>query len=289
MIKRICLFLMVLLAISCSGPAPEPASGHLYIIGGGGRTDAMIERMVDLAGGENARILVITTASGYPQDTGVYQAGQFQAHGAAWSSWVHITGQNADQDSILQLIESATGIFFSGGDQRRLTRAMNDSPALQAIRKLYQNGGLVAGTSAGAAVMSRHMITGTELANPDSTHPFGDILAENMEIWDGFGFVDEAIIDQHHIRRKRFNRLLSATLENPEKLGIGIDETTALIVYPDRTAEVHGVRSVLIIDARYAQDIHTDPDGRLRSRGVVLHVLGAGDRIDLRTGKVTAS
>jgi cyanophycinase len=284
----IILILVGMVASSCQPEAEIQAEGTLFIIGGGRRPDHMIDKMVALAGGSDANILVIATASGDPADVGPYQRDQFLAHGAGSARWVHITRDNADNDSTLALFEGVTGIFLSGGDQRRLTKAMNGTRSLELLKWRYREGALIAGTSAGAAVMSKLMITGTELANPDSSRPFGIIKPENIELWEGFGLVDQIIVDQHHIRRKRTNRLFSAVLEHPELMGVGIDESTALLVHSNQSAEVYGDRSILVVDARTADGIKLDQHKNFGVQNLRVHLLLHGDRIDLNTGVVTA-
>jgi|FLOH01.1.fsa_nt_gi cyanophycinase len=277
-------FSLLIYIISYSACFSEPANGNegtLYIIGGGRRPATMISEMVSLAGGENSNILVISTASGDPADVGTYQRDQFLEYGAGQVQWIHITRENANTDTVLEAFENLTGIFFSGGDQRRLADAMNDTESLKMIKQLYQEGALIAGTSAGAAIMSKVMITGTELANPDSTHPFGDLLADNIEVRQGFGLIETAIIDQHHIRRKRFNRLVSTVLEHPDLLGIGIDESTALIVHGNGMAEISGERCVYILDASKATKLRRDANNHLTGQDLSFHILSDGDVFDL--------
>ena len=273
--------IMAGLSISCS-PGPDAIQGTLYIIGGGSRSPAMIQEMVDLAGGPEASILVIATASADPRDVGTYQRDQFLEYGAGQAAWVHITRENAGSDSILDTFKGVTGIFLSGGDQRRLSLEMLGTESLVRIKELYKGGALIAGTSAGAAIMSQVMLTGTELVNPDSSNPYGNLLANNIETWEGFGLIPEAIIDQHHIRRKRFNRLLAATLEHPDLIGIGIDESTALMVHGDGRCEVCGEHCVYFLDATRAKVIRKDDKQQLVGQDLRLHVLSQGDQYDLK-------
>jgi cyanophycinase len=139
----------------------------------------------------------------------------------------------------------------------------------------------MSGTSAGAAIMSRVMITGNELINKDSTDIFIDIMRGNVETVEGIGFLENVVIDQHFIKRKRLNRLLSVVLEHPELPGVGIDESTAIQVYPDGSFEVIGEGTVVIFDGRTATGIHTDARGNLAARGIVTHILSAGERFRL--------
>ena len=146
-------------------------------------------------------------------------------------------------------MEWANAVFFTGGDQSDLTRDMLDTKLLAKVFDIYNNGGTVGGSSAGAAVMSEVMITGNELVHNDSTGSFITIEKNNIETKQGFGFLKTVIIDQHFLKRKRHNRTISAVIEHPDLLGVAIDESTSIIVYPDETFEVFGSNQVLVYDA----------------------------------------
>ena len=157
----------------------------------------------------------------------------------------------------------------------------------QKLKDLYARGAVIGGTSAGAAIMSQVMITGEELLNDDKANAFKFIKKGNIETAVGLGFLTNAIIDQHFIKRKRLNRLFSVVLEHPQLLGIGIDESTAIIVNPDEMFEVLGESAVMVIDPRSATRIRADHSGNLSARDIKTHLLMAGDRFDMRTGSRT--
>lgn len=264
---------------------PIPASGEkgsLFIIGGGDRPDDMIRKIVELAGGEKAVLRVIPNASGAPVETAEYQVNQFSEFGAPDVDYHFLTREQADTDSAVALLDGVTGIFFSGGDQRRLPRDLLGTRFLEAIRNIHRNGGLISGTSAGAAVMSELMITGDELRNTEE-EKFIDIQQGNIDYRKGFGFLSTAIIDQHFIKRKRHNRLISLVLENPDLPGIGIDESTAIHVKPDSTFEVYGRHTVLVYDASAATEISTNERGDLSANGIQMHLLQSGQEFNLKT------
>ncbi len=267
-------------------PALTLAQGTLFIIGGGNRPPEMIAQIVILAGGENGRLLIIPNASGAPIEVGEYQKEQFLKAGIGQCELLLLDSLSVNDAAISQRIASASGIFFSGGDQRRLTKLMNGTKALTAVWECYQKGGLISGTSAGAAVMSAKMITGTELLADEKDEPFSAIREKNIELTEGFGFVSEAIVDQHFVARKRHNRLISVVLESPQLLGIGIDEATAIIVNGKRELTVSGEGSVIIYDARKARNIKADEIGLLSGTEVKLHILSDGMRFHLKKGKV---
>ena len=133
--------------------------------------------------------------------------------------------------------------------------------------------------------MSEVMITGEELVNHDKANAFRSIQQSNIETTAGLGFVTNAIIDQHFIQRKRCNRLFSVVLEHPNLVGIGIDESTAVLMNPDQTFEVLGESTVMVMDARSATNIRTDQNGHLAVADTKVHLLLAGDGFDLKSGR----
>jgi cyanophycinase len=137
------------------------------------------------------------------------------------------------------------------------------------------------GTSAGAAVMSRIMITGNELIHKDTLNPFVSIMKGNVETVEGVGFLENVIIDQHFIKRKRLNRLISVVLEHPASPGVGIDEATAIIVHPGGTCEVVGEGTVVVLDARRATKIRTDAAGHLAARNIIMSIYRAGEKFSI--------
>lgn len=283
--KKLLLLSIIFLIASSQGCIAQ-SKGHLVIIGGGDRTDEIMQKIVELAGGKDARIIVIPNASSYTLETGQYQSQEFKELGVASSDYLIFSKETADADSNLKKLEGATGIFFSGGDQSNLTRDMLGTKLLDKVYDIYNNGGVISGTSAGAAVMSEVMITGNELINKDSSDAFISIQKNNIEVKQGFGFIKSAIIDQHFIKRKRHNRLISLVLENPQLLGVAIDESTSIIVYPDDTFEVLGENQVLILDACDAENIRTDNNGNFGADDIKMHLLLSGDKYNLESKEV---
>lgn len=282
LMKKLLLFTSIILIgfidQGCFAQSPE---GHLVIIGGGKRPDYVMRKIVELAGGENARMIVIPNASSEPLETAQRQSRELKELGAASSDYLLFSRETADEDSNLKKLEGVNGIFFSGGDQSNITRDLLGTKLLEKIYEVYNNGGVISGTSAGAAIMSEVMITGNELINNDSTNAFVTIQKNNIEVKQGLGFIKTAIVDQHFIKRKRHNRLISLVLEHPDLLGIAIDEETCIIVYPDETFEVLGESQVLVLDAGDAKNIRTDKNGNLRADNIKMHLLINGDRYNL--------
>ncbi len=283
--KNLPMIYLLLLSLSFI-PLNAQAQGHLVIIGGGDKTDTIMHEIINLAGGKDAKIIVIPNASSEPIESGQYNVDEFIKIGCPDVSYLYCNREGANQDSIIKKLNGVTGIFFGGGDQAFLTRDLLGTKLLEAIKKIFKNGGVVSGTSAGAAVMSELMITGNELINKDSSEMFNAIQKNNVEVKEGFGFIKSAFIDQHFIKRKRLNRTISVVLENPHLLGIGIDESTCIVVYPDETFEVLGENQVMIFDATNCHNIKLDKNGNLGADNIRMHLLVNGDKFDLKSKKV---
>jgi len=283
-VRSILVLLVLLLDVIPLFAQPDSTpQGHLVIIGGGRRDADIMKAFVGFAGGAQAVVAAFPMASSLADSMGEEVEAEFKKLGVKELRYMNITRTQADDPAILARMEGVTGVYFPGGDQSKLTAVLNGTKMLEHIRALYYRGGVLGGTSAGAAVMSRIMITGDEKNNPDSSNAFWFIRGNNIVTSEGFGFVDDMIVDQHFIRRKRHNRLLSIVLENPTKLGVGIDESTAIIVNPDRTFHVVGEATVFVLDASKASAVESDKNGNLAAAGMRLHLLKEGDRFDLKT------
>jgi cyanophycinase len=293
---RYCLPAAVYFAVSCSStPASRLASvpstsaqprGSLVIVGGGPRGEEITEKFVALAGGTgHARILVLPMASS-DTETGPESVAEFKRHGvSAWSA--NLTRAQAMLPETAHALDSATGIWFPGGDQTRIMAVLDGTPTAAAIRARYAAGAVVGGTSAGAAVMSTPMITGDERApggvRRDTTQSFITIAREDIVVSNGLGLISGAIIDQHFLRRRRHNRLISLVLEHPALLGIGIDESTALVVEPGKPWSIIGESAAIVYDARHATVTGTSAP-ILGATDMRMQVLPAGSTFDPATG-----
>ena len=255
----------------------QSTRGPLFVVGGGTQPAALVEEFVRLAGGPKAHIVVMAQASASGERSGEAKAADLRKLGAtARNLW--FTREQADNDSLVRLLDSATGIWFGGGDQNLLTAAVRGSKMERAIRARWERGAVVGGTSAGAAVLSTPMITGTELGvRRDTTVDWTRIARGSVEVDSGFAFITNAVIDQHFVRRKRANRLLSLVLASPPHLGAGIDEGTAIIVEPSGRWRIMGASVVLVYDARAAE---RSTSGPLAATGIVMHILSDGMTFD---------
>jgi cyanophycinase len=293
--SRLVSWVVLLLTFGCaSSPKPTPplGTGHLLLVGGGPIPDSIRRRFVELAGGAgNARIVVFPMASEDPE-AGVGAIQEFEALGAR-AERIVLDRAAASTDAAAHRLVGVTGIWFGGGDQSRQTAALQGTPVEAAIHQRYREGAVVGGTSAGAAVASTPMITGDEKrpggSRPpkdpsDSSSAFLTIARDNIVTKDGFDLLPGAIVDQHFVRRRRHNRLISLVLEHPELIGVGIDESTALEVDPDGTWRVLGESVAVIYDARHA--FITPPGaGSLGAADVRMQILPAGSVYDPRSGK----
>ena len=282
---------------ACSTASPGPArtiGGHLLIVGGGPIPPEIIRRFVELAGGSGkARIVVFPMASG-DSDAGIEMTADLEKLGAR-AERIVLDHAQADTDEAAKRLDGVTGIWFGGGDQVKLTAALAGTRVEAAMHRLLAAGAVLGGTSAGAAVMTTPMLTGEEkhvggLRPPsDLKSPLAaymTVARDDVETVPGFGFLPGAVVDQHFIRRRRSNRLLSVVLEHPQLVGVGIDESTALDVGPDGRWRVLGESAAMIFDARRAR---VTPVGApaLGAAGVTLLVLPAGSTYDPASGEAT--
>jgi len=260
--------------------------GSLVIIGGGSRPLYVMEKLVELAGGTECRMMVIPMASAEPEDTGEFQGGQLREAGCPEVDYLIFDRESADSDEIVARLDGITGIFFSGGVQSRLLDHMAGSRVFDRVREIYLGGGVLGGTSAGAAVMSEIMITGAENHPLSEDDSFEVISAGNVVTAEGFGFVSSAIIDQHFVVRKRHNRLISLVLENPSLVGVGIDESTAIVMPTPDELWVLGESIAVIYDASAATHVATNDELDLSARDIRVHLLASGQGYDLARKEV---
>jgi cyanophycinase len=281
---------VALLAFACAGGAAEPApKGSLLIVGGGPRPASLMARFVELAGGaQRARIVVFPMASSEAEASGTAQVEEFVALGARASS-LNLSREQASREETARALDQATGIWLNGGDQTRLMASIDGTPLEAAILARYRAGAAIGGNSAGAAAMSDPMITGDERRpggeRKDLEQAFLTIERDNVVTGPGLGVLPGVIVDQHFVRRKRHNRLLSLVLEHA-LIGLGIDESTAVEVGPDGVWRVLGDGAAVVYDARDAR-VTAVGAYRLGAADVRLHVLTAGAAFDPASRRVS--
>jgi len=256
------------------------ADGTVIIIGGAEdkvRDRVILSRFVALAGGPDATIAVISTASSLGLEAGERYRAVFGELGVRKVRPLHaVTRPQANDDGAVRAVRDATGVFLTGGNQLRLSSTIGGTRLADAVLDRFQHGAVVAGTSAGASAMSSHMIAfGASGATPK--HRMAQIAA-------GLGVLPGVIVDQHFQQRNRLGRLLSLIAQNPSLLGLGVDEDTAGVVGPDHVMEVIGRGSITVVDGARSETDAWEVHGHrpLMISGVVLHSLPAGYRFDLR-------
>ncbi|WP_138934673.1 cyanophycinase [Roseovarius arcticus] len=258
----------------------EVKRGFIIPIGGG--EDRIKEmqihrRFVELSGGPNADIVVIPTAS-MLNTTGPDYNRIFSGLGAGKVEFMPIASRaDCDNPEFARMLDNATGIFITGGNQLRLSAILGGTPLVTQIRRRNAEGIPVAGTSAGASIMSQHMVAGGQ---GNESPAEGTVILSP-----GIGLTNAVIIDQHFTQRNRLGRLLTASSFNPFLIGLGIDEDTAAFIGPDDLLEVIGSGTVTVVDASemtHSSMWDAKPGEALSLLGLRLDVLGEGCRYDLK-------
>lgn len=260
--------------------------GSLMIVGGGDTPYTIQKRFVDLAGGAGrARIAIFPMATTEYDEEAEEVLAEFTWLGAE-TVILNMNREQAQSRSMDATLAGFTGYWFLGGDQNILAAALLGTRALRTIEFQYEKGAVIGGTSAGAAVMTATMLTGERRTASGRINEDPNAVAlRSTEVTLGFGLLPGAIIDQHFSRRSRDNRLVSAVLDSPQLLGVGIDEETALIVRPDGKWEVLGNGHIKIYDARRAFIVSEDHDV-VGASGIRMHVLPRGSQFDPKLGRL---
>ena len=237
------------LALSPAARPVEPGSGALVIVGGGGSTPAIWDRFMELAGGDSAVIVYFPTASAGDIDTTDNASLRaWRARNPKSAVIMHTRSRDvANTEAFVAPLRRATGVWFGGGVQSRITDAYRGTLTEDALHDVLRRGGVIGGTSAGAAIMSEVMITGDTLVGADSAR--GVAGTRVARLGTGFGFLPAAVADQHFSQRRRQPRLVGVLRQHPGLIGFGVDEATALIVHGRRDLEVLGRGRVNMITA----------------------------------------
>jgi cyanophycinase len=256
--------------------------GRLIIIGGHEQKDGeetILKAVAQRARGEQGRLAIVTVATQHPEELGRKYRALFRGLGVGQVDVVDIrTREEATDEQQIQKIASAKVVFFTGGDQLRITSQIGDSPLFRCMQEIYRKGATIAGTSAGAAAMPETML----IAGAGDTSNGISVL----EMAPGQAFLSGVVIDSHFAERGRMGRLLGAITQNPRNIGLGIDENTAIIVTGQERFEVIGSGAVYVvdgIDVSYSSLSEEQPEGIISIFDMRLHVLGQGDHFDLDT------
>jgi cyanophycinase len=263
----------------------EKVKGNLLIIGGAedklGQCK-VLRNFVDISGEKEAQLVVITTATENPDKVGGEYLRIFEKIGTENIEILNINKrEDANNQKSAEIIRNSTGIFFTGGDQLRITSILGGTKVYEALYDAYKRGVAIAGTSAGASVMSSTMIV-----EGDSNDPARKCT---LKMAPGLGFLEEVIIDQHFHQRGRIGRLLCGVAENPFMLGVGIDEDTAIRVYPEGYFMVIGSNAIMVVDGKSIKTSNVSelqPDEILAISNITLHVLPEGYGYDMKNREV---
>src|SRR5271170_3362262 len=260
--------------------------GSIIAIGGAENKEndrRILERFVSASGGQDADIVVIPTASRM-HETGARYEQVFSEIGARRVTVMDFdTRRDCQEPGRLQRLEQASGIFFTGGNQLRLTTLLGGTPVARLIRAANARGVTVGGTSAGASILSEHMIAAGDEGSA--------VVAGSVRLAPGLGLSNRFIIDQHFRQRDRLGRLITALAYNPFAVGIGLDEDTAAFIGPDETLEILGSGGATVVDASDASYSSIDgaSDGQpVCVLGLRVHVLVAGATFNARTHQAAA-
>jgi cyanophycinase len=282
--KQIILAFLVSLCFHSFAQSGSPAiKGKLFIIGGGDRPPSLLHSLIATADMKQSDYVVVLPMSSEEPDTAYYY---FKAdlETVCKNPIVNFnfTKEKVNDRQWLDSLEKAKLVFITGGDQERFMNAVINTPVYKAIHLAYKNGATIAGTSAGAAVMSKYMITGRELTDTVYHPTFNKIEDKNIELKQGLGLLANAIIDQHFVARSRYNRLLSALAAYPSLACIGIDEATAIIVQQNKI-KVSGQRQVIVM--QNPKGLTVTPDRLIKFKDIQFSIYTNGDEFVLPTNK----
>jgi cyanophycinase len=254
--------------------SPAPAPGAAIVIGGGGDQPLILRKFIELAGGADAQLVVLPISTAQP-NPGQAMAALLREHGARnVKVWIGLTPDAVDSEASLAELGTARGLYFGGGDQTRGMALLRGTKALEAIREAHRSGrAVIAGSSAGAALMSKVMIEGAP--------PEGALWPGRFLTSEGLGVTGNWITDQHFLARARLQRLINVLLDHPGYRGVGVDERTAAILTGD-TIEVVGVGQVVLLEPPEGVSSRpTESRPLYRADTIRLRVLAPGDRVKL--------
>ena len=274
--RRFALLTTLVLIIS-SGYSQK---GNLFIIGGGTRTADLMTELIRTANPSSKDyIVILTMATSVPEESFESIRSQLSALCTNPITNFNFTKTQANEHKMwIDSVRNAKLIYVVGGDQNKFMDVVRGTALYDALHKAYKNGSTISGTSAGAAIMSQIMITGEERdkKNKDS---FREIKSENAVTTTGMGFINRAIIDQHFIQRSRYNRLISVLADHPDKMVIGIDESTAIIV-TGKKARVVGESQVVVISK--PKKLTLTNQNKVSFKNARLSLFAAGDQFKVK-------
>ena len=273
------LFLLpAFIGVNAQHKKAVPHKGKLFIIGGGTITDSLRSQVLVAGQWKKGDVIAaVTLASGYGDSAYIWMNDDFKK--LTGEDCLRFDSAAAHDPKKIAALKAAKIIFLGGGDQERFMRIISNTPVKETIRAARNNGALIAGTSAGASVMSEAMITGNALMDTVLSSTFKRLSKGNLELKEGLGLLDSVIIDQHFVVRSRYNRMLSAIMEHPNYNCIGINESTAIIV-DNGWATVTGESQVIVFSQ--PKNIHTTASHALAASSVQLRIYVAGEKFRIK-------
>ena len=273
--------LLVSFAMSFSFTVYCQPKGNLFIIGGGNRSPELIQTLIATAKLGTSDYIAILPMSGSEPDTSFfYIKADLKPATTNVIANLNFTKDNVHNSQWLDSLKHAKLIFITGGDQSRFMNIVLHTPVVDAIHYAYNNGATIAGTSAGAAVMSKQMITGNQLAGDSvNNEAFKIIHANNLELKEGLGLLTSVIIDQHFIVRSRYNRLITALAMFPKYTCIGIDEATAIIVQGKKVTVTGESQVVVLSDPK---NLSVKKKGLIKIDALRFSLFTAGDSFKIK-------
>lgn len=268
--NKVTPFRFLLLILTLASFSSVLGQQRLLVIGGGERPPEAIKKFVEWSGGPKAKLLIITWATSEPEASFASFSKDLAAYSLSSAQPSPTAPLDAEKRAtFVRQLNEATGIYFTGGDQNRIMDVLKDEELLKMLREKYAAGIPFGGTSAGAAVMSDPMMTGdADLKILDGS---------KVGVRKGLGLVPNVIFDQHFLVRQRHNRLFGLVMVNPNMLGIGIDEDTAVLIKDNRHLRVAGATQVMFVDAKNHKG------------SMVVDFLKAGEWFDLKKRKRLSS
>jgi cyanophycinase len=275
------IFLTVSTTFMLCLPVFSQTKGNLFIIGGGHKSEDLMRQLLKTGQvNPNDYIAILPMSSEEPDTSYYYIKEDFNRVCSNKVISFNFTKDDINKTSWLDSVQHAKLIYITGGDQLRFMNIVLHTPIQQAIETAYKNGATVAGTSAGAAVMSHYMITGNQLLGDTSYEStFSKLWNNNIEIKEGLGLIDSALIDMHFVVRSRYNRVFTAIAKYPTLPCIGIDEGTAIIVHGN-TVKVAGASQVMV----FSNPVHLQVtnNGYIKFDDIKMSVYTEGDSFQLK-------
>lgn len=263
-------------------PVSAPSGGGVVAVGGGKMPDRIYRRMLELTGKPQPKVLILPLATSEPEKSGPAVDLRFRENGAQNVEWKFFTRKDAPSAEVAAAIGKCDVLFFPGGDQKKILEVLRGTPAQAAVSEVLRRGGVVGGTSAGCEVLGDLSLTGSGNTRTDLA------VQGATEVEPGLSLIPGVVFDQHFLKRSRFLRLLGATLDSGRHVGIGVDESTAVVLpHGTRQIEVIGERQVTVVRLdEESSRAPAEPGDLARASGVRLHLLTEGDRYDIDLDRV---